>query len=336
MAKKKISGLPAGSALNGTELVPIVQTGTTKRITTQDIANLGNASGVEGSGTINTLAKFTASSTIGNSNLINDANGQLGLGATPSPWSASLVRAFQIGNLGGSISSFTALNTSNPWMFMDNNAYNDGTNDKYILSKAAARYIQVLNEHRWLIAPSGTAGGNITFTQAMTLDASGNLGLGTPTPSAMLTLNATTPYIRIERTGVPTWQIQNNTLVAAAGFSINNITNATTPFFINGTSDFIGIGTAAPQAPLEVKGSLGIRVDEAGTGSNVLTIRSDFAGAGPAVNVTSNSPLLFLTNNTERMRIKSSGVINISNIPTSAVGLSAGDIYSNLGILTIV
>jgi hypothetical protein len=39
MAKKKISGLPAGSALNGTELVPIVQTGTTKRITTQDIAN---------------------------------------------------------------------------------------------------------------------------------------------------------------------------------------------------------------------------------------------------------------------------------------------------------
>ena len=67
MAKKKISGLPAGSALNGTELVPIVQTGTTKRITTQDIANLGNSSGVEGSGTINYLSKFTAASTIGNS-----------------------------------------------------------------------------------------------------------------------------------------------------------------------------------------------------------------------------------------------------------------------------
>jgi len=44
MAKKKISELPAGSALNGTELVPIVQTGTTKRITAQDIANLGNDS----------------------------------------------------------------------------------------------------------------------------------------------------------------------------------------------------------------------------------------------------------------------------------------------------
>jgi predicted cobalt transporter CbtA len=76
MAKKKISGLPAGSALNGTELVPIVQTGTTKRITTQDIANLGNASGVEGSGTINTLPKFTASSTIGDSKFFDDGTNQ--------------------------------------------------------------------------------------------------------------------------------------------------------------------------------------------------------------------------------------------------------------------
>jgi hypothetical protein len=76
MAKKKISGLPAGSALNGTELVPIVQTGTTKRITTQDIANLGNASGVEGTGTINTLPKFTASSTIGDSKFFDDGTNQ--------------------------------------------------------------------------------------------------------------------------------------------------------------------------------------------------------------------------------------------------------------------
>jgi hypothetical protein len=76
MAKKKISGLPAGSALNGTELVPIVQAGTTKRTTTQDIANLGNASGVEGSGTINTLPKFTASSTIGNSAFFDDGTNQ--------------------------------------------------------------------------------------------------------------------------------------------------------------------------------------------------------------------------------------------------------------------
>ena len=76
MAKKKISGLPAGSALNGTELVPIVQAGTTKRTTTQDIADLGNASSVSGSGTINRLAKFTASSTLGDSAFFDDGTNQ--------------------------------------------------------------------------------------------------------------------------------------------------------------------------------------------------------------------------------------------------------------------
>ena len=33
-------------------------------------------------------------------------------------------------------------------------------------------------QHRWYIAPSGTAGAAITFTQAMTLNASGNLSVG--------------------------------------------------------------------------------------------------------------------------------------------------------------
>jgi len=37
-----------------------------------------------------------------------------------------------------------------------------------------------------------------------------------------------------------------------------------------------------------------------------------------------------------KMVIKSTGVINLTSIPTSAVGLVSGDIYSNAGILTIV
>jgi hypothetical protein len=39
---------------------------------------------------------------------------------------------------------------------------------------------------------------------------------------------------------------------------------------------------------------------------------------------------------TIRMTIKNNGVINLSSIPTSAAGLVSGDIYSNLGVLTIV
>jgi hypothetical protein len=59
-------------------------------------------------------------------------------------------------------------------------------------------------------------------------------------------------------------------------------------------------------------------------------------GLGLLFGTTDNAPIIIGTNDTERMRIKSTGVINISNIPTSAAGLSSGDIYSNLGILTIV
>jgi hypothetical protein len=37
--------------------------------------------------------------------------------------------------------------------------------------------------HSWYYAPNGTAGDAISFTQAMTLNASGNLGIGTTTPT---------------------------------------------------------------------------------------------------------------------------------------------------------
>jgi hypothetical protein len=43
MANVKISGLPPAAALAGGELVPVVQAGTTKRTTAQDVANLAPA-----------------------------------------------------------------------------------------------------------------------------------------------------------------------------------------------------------------------------------------------------------------------------------------------------
>jgi hypothetical protein len=50
---------------------------------------------------------------------------------------------------------------------------------RYIGSNFATDYRQSNGEHQWYVAPSGTAGNAITFTQAMTLDASGNLLVGT-------------------------------------------------------------------------------------------------------------------------------------------------------------
>jgi hypothetical protein len=102
-------------------------------------------------------------------------NGNVGIGVTPSAWNSSY-RALQIGATGAlwqSASGFT---------FLSDNAFvNSGASNTYITTAAASFYRQNAGVHTWWNAPSGTAGNAITFTQAMTLDASGNLLIGTTT-----------------------------------------------------------------------------------------------------------------------------------------------------------
>ena len=108
-----------------------------------------------------------------------DSSGNLGLGVTPSAWGSSK-RALQVGNStaiwqdGGGAGSIG---------YVSHNVYDDGTTEKYIFADEAEKYYQAAGQHRWYTAASGTAGNAITFTQAMTLDASGNLGLGTTSPN---------------------------------------------------------------------------------------------------------------------------------------------------------
>ena len=112
--------------------------------------------------------------------IINPVGGNLGLGVTPSAW-GNTYKAFQAGTtnvLAGVASQTNAYGLHN---FV--NCYNDNTNWIYIASQEAGRYEIARNVHKWFNAPSGTAGNAISFTQAMTLDASGNLGIGITSPS---------------------------------------------------------------------------------------------------------------------------------------------------------
>ena len=128
-----------------------------------------------------------------------DSSGNLGLGVNPNAWNGGLIKAIQIGDNNGSISSFTTGNTVSDWLFLNNNAYYDGS-WKYIASSTAAQYALTSNEHRWYNTASGTAGNAITFTQAMTLDADGDLGIGTTSPSNKLHVKQTSDAsgIRLE------------------------------------------------------------------------------------------------------------------------------------------
>jgi hypothetical protein len=116
-----------------------------------------------------------------------DAAGNLGLGVTPSAWSLS--KAFQFRQ--NATASFIGNVLSSDELFVGRNAYYDGTNFIYANSGTLATFYQQASngQHIWSTAPSGTAGNAITFTQAMTLDANGNLLIGTTSAGSKLTVD---------------------------------------------------------------------------------------------------------------------------------------------------
>ena len=98
-------------------------------------------------------------------------DGNLGLGVTPSAV-ASSDRVLQVRN-------FLFDDNSNGYGILRYNNYYNGTNDVYLNTGTVSAFQMAGNAFRWYQAASGTAGTAITFTQAMTLDASGNLSVGT-------------------------------------------------------------------------------------------------------------------------------------------------------------
>jgi hypothetical protein len=112
-----------------------------------------------------------------------DSSGNLGLGVTPSAWN-SVYRAVQIG-----LASCISGRTDQAETQIVSNAFRTSTGAyKYISTDFASRIELGSGAVYFFNAPSGTAGNAITFTQAMTLDASGRLGIGTTTPDRKLTL----------------------------------------------------------------------------------------------------------------------------------------------------
>jgi hypothetical protein len=109
-----------------------------------------------------------------------DTSGNLGLGVTPSAW-GSPFKAIQGG--AASYQSFIGFQSNTAALKIGTNTVYDGSNYKYVNTGAATRFDVNDSSFNWNIAASGTAGNTITFTQAMTLDASGNLGVGTTSPN---------------------------------------------------------------------------------------------------------------------------------------------------------
>ncbi|MFY7884158.1 MAG: hypothetical protein ACOVOV_04860, partial [Dolichospermum sp.] len=167
------TGAATFSSLAGTGTRMVVAD-TNGLLSTQSI---GSGS-VTGTGTTNFLPKWTSGTALGNSNLINDASGNLGLGVTPSAWiTASGRTAIEIGALGNAL--FGAGSSD---IRVLSNVYVNTSNQRVYANNGLAGEYQIADgAHIWRTAASGTANSTISFTQAMTLLANGNLLVGTTT-----------------------------------------------------------------------------------------------------------------------------------------------------------
>jgi hypothetical protein len=108
-----------------------------------------------------------------------DSSGNVGIGVTPSAWSAPALQISRGSHFAdtGSVS-------------MQHNAYfNSGW--KYIASSQGALQFQAIpgTGFLWSTAPSGTAGNAISFSEAMRIDSSGNLLVGRSSAGAAATDN---------------------------------------------------------------------------------------------------------------------------------------------------
>jgi hypothetical protein len=119
----------------------------------------------------------------GATQMVLDSSGNLGLGVTPS--ANSITRAFELQ------SGFNMFGYANLGYINANAYFNGGW--LYKNTAAAGRY-EVGDTHKWFTAPSGTAGNAISFTQAMTLDASGNLVIGNTFAQARLSVRTGSAY----------------------------------------------------------------------------------------------------------------------------------------------
>jgi hypothetical protein len=117
-----------------------------------------------------------------------DSSGNLGLGVTPT--TGGYGKGFQISQASNNLGTFwtQAISDNDHRISITDNAKNTGVGAwaYFASSQSATMYQQATGQHQWYTAPTGTAGNAISFTQAMTLTAAGDLGVGTTSPNGRI------------------------------------------------------------------------------------------------------------------------------------------------------
>jgi len=338
-----ISNAGAGTFLSSLTATSFIKTGgTSNQYLKADgsVSTLTNP--ITGTGTINYLPKFTASNTIGISNIIDNGS-----------FIDILIGAVIAGNLNvnGVVSSGTPSNTL---------SITSGSGAIFVKNSSSnTAYAFQLNTSSGLDLWSTNSGG--TSTRRLTLDSGGNVGIGTTSPTlgklqVVKSESGSAPgaVLRLENTGAN----YTSKLVLTDG-----TTNDANISYLGATQSLgFGLGTSLNQMVLTLSGNVGIGTtspsqkltigDGTGTGNQYLRINSSAtdiyigqSGSGLfglaansggniasdntsfplAIGTIAAQPLIFGTTNAERMRITSGGVVCIGTTSAFDSGIVCSD-----------
>jgi hypothetical protein len=256
--------------------------------------------GTTGSAPINFYTNSTIAAKI-------DASGNLGLGVTPSAWSAFKAMEFGAG-------AFASISTSEIDI-LQNAVYLSGTNWTYKATAAATMYRQGSGAHSWWNSASGSAGNSISFTQAMTLDASGRLAIGITTP---LSSHKITAY---GDDGGIVFQNSATGSGGTDGFQIGNYGTVNAYVYNYETASLI-FGTAGTErARIDASGNLlvGTTSTSATSGQGVKILPGGLVYAVAPTSSGDNYNYFNTTASAYRFYVSSAGTINATSTTISAI-----------------
>jgi hypothetical protein len=165
------------------------------------------------------------------------------------------------------------------------------------------------------IVVSGNSSGSVTLRAP---DVSGTTILTLPTTTGTLVVTGGAQTIEFADGTVSAPSITNsgdtNTGIYFPAADIIGFTEGGTEVMRINSDGNVLIGGTQSLAKLTVNNGI-FAVDESGVGTKQVYIRSNYGAIGPAIQVSTNDPLLFVTNNNERMRIDSSGNVGIDITP---------------------
>ena len=260
-----------------------------------------------------------------------DASGNVGIG-TSSP--TSTLEIAKNDQTNGATLSITNSFDGGGWDAGDTVGSIDFRTDDFSSTEKVRGQIKVFDDsasgstYPFANAMSFSTGYFATLNERMRIDSSGNVGIGTSSPSSTLHLKDTRATLRLESESVggTTFDIRNGVSGGGeGGISFRDITNSATRMTISSAGN-VGIGTISSidqKLTLADTSDVGIKMLKTGSGTG--TIRA--VGGGMAFGYDGGS------GTTERMRIDSSGNLLVGTTSVQGAGgvtlSGAGYVYSS-------